>query len=271
VAGFASIESAVRATEELIDLQPSALEIVDHTLLEFIQKQQGENPAKTLFETDTAPEAVLFIEFDDASTRDQQKRAKKAAKILKMLASSTIRSNDPEIQEKMWAVCHSAAAVTNYDGAGKSALPIIEDGIVPIAKLEPYIEAVYKMFESNHLDAALWGHAGDANLHMEPLLDLRKLPDRQKVFKLMDEYYRMVISMGGSIAAEHNDGRLRAPYVVLQCGTELVQVFEQLKNAFDPKGILNPGVKVGTTLKDLAPLLRESYSLSHLSEHLPRT
>jgi FAD/FMN-containing dehydrogenase len=127
------------------------------------------------------------------------------------------------------------------------------------------------LFQSHHLEIALWGHAGDANLHIQPLLDLHKIGDRQKMFKLMDEYYRLVLKYGGSIAAEHNDGRLRAPYVAAQVGQEMADIFKQIKAAFDPQGILNPGVKTGTELKELVTILRESYNIAHLAEHLPRT
>ncbi|HXH04861.1 MAG TPA: FAD-binding oxidoreductase [Candidatus Nitrosotenuis sp.] len=272
VAGFDSIESAVQATEELSSLAPSALEMVDKHLLDFVEKQQGADPLKSVFPVDSIrPAIVLFVEFDNTANKDRAKKAKKALKIIDELASQVVRAIDPEMQEKLWSIRHSAATVTNYDKAGKASVPIIEDGIVPQAKFEEYIKRSYALFEKHHLEVALWGHAGDANLHMQPLLDLKKLGDRQKVFKLMDEYYRMVISMGGSIAAEHNDGRLRAPYVALQCGSELAQVFTDLKKAFDPHGTFNPGVKTGTTLKDLAPLLRDSYNLAHLSDHLPRT
>lgn len=272
VAGFSSIEDAVKATEELLPLAPSALEMVDKHLITFVQQQQGANPLAPVFGSDApVPEVVLFAEFDETTERIRQKKAKRATKLLDSLASQVVRSHDPEEQEKLWAVRHSAATVTNYDKGGKASLPIIEDGVVPAAKFEEFIKAVYQLYERHHLEVALWGHAGDANIHMQPLLDLRKLTDRQKVFKLMDEYYRLVISMGGSIAAEHNDGRLRTPYVALQCGAELADVYVQLKKIFDPHGTLNPGVKTGTTLKDLAPLLRENYSLAHLADHLPRT
>ena len=163
------------------------------------------------------------------------------------------------------------STVTNFGKAGKAALPIIEDGVVPPSRFEAYINAAYALFEKHHLEVAIWGHAGDANLHIQPLLDLRKLGDRQKIFTLMDEYYRMILDLGGSIAAEHNDGRLRAPYVALQCGEDLAAAFAEIKKAFDPHGTLNPGVKTGTSLKELAPLLRDSYDLAHLSDHLPRT
>lgn len=272
VAGFDSVEQAVQATEEMVRLNPSALEMVDQHLLDFVEKQQGANPLKNVLEEGAArPAVMLFVEFDDLKEGARKGKIKKAFKALEGLASSAVRAENPEMQERLWSIRHSAAAVINYDKGGKAAVPIIEDGIVPPAQFEKYIKSTYDLFEKHHLEVALWGHAGDCNLHMQPLIDLKKLSDRQKVFKLMDEYYKMVIGLGGSIAAEHNDGRLRAPYVVVQCGQELTDAFVELKKAFDPHGTLNPGVKTGTTLKELAPILRTEYNLAHLSEHLPRT
>lgn len=272
VAGFASIEAAAEATEVLLPLKPSALEMVDKHLMKFVHEAQGVNPLDAAFGADMEPpEVVLLIEFDDVADRVNHKLAKKVLKLLATRATKVVSSDDPDEQEKLWSIRHSAATVTNYDHGGRTSVPIIEDGVVPAAKFEEFIKAVYALYDKYHLEVALWGHAGDANVHTQPLLDLRKLGDRQKVFKIMDEYYRLVISMGGSIAAEHNDGRLRAPYAALQYGAEMAEVFTQLKKAFDPHGTLNPGVKIGTTIKDLPPLLRESYSLAHLADHLPRT
>jgi len=180
-------------------------------------------------------------------------------------------STESEEQAKLWSIRHSAAAIVNYQQGGKAALPIIEDGIVPTTSFRSFIDEVYALFTKHHLEVALWGHAGDANLHIQPLLDLKKVGDRQKTFKLMDEYYRIVLKYGGSIAAEHNDGRLRAPYVIAQVGEEMLDVYKQIKAAFDPHGTLNPGVKTGTTLKEVSGLLRETYSIAHLGDHLPRT
>src|SRR5262245_18338675 len=94
------------------------------------------------------------------------------------------------------------------------------------------------------LQGAIWGHAGDANVHMEPLMDLAQVGDRQKIFRLMDEYSKLVISMGGSTTGEHGNGRLRAPYLPELYGQEVYQVLQKVKKIFDPYGTLNPGVKI---------------------------
>ena len=272
VAAFDSLDTVIDAIEGLRPLAPSALEMVDKHLLEFVAKNNGvKNYQAVVGEEAPIPEILLFIEFDDQKDGVREKHVKKAIKLLQPITTGAVVAGDPDEQQKLWGIRHSAAAVVNYDQGGRAALPIIEDGIVPFTAFRNFVADVYELFTKNHLEVAIWGHAGDANIHLQPLLDLRKTADRQKVFKVMDEYYKLVLKYGGSIAAEHNDGRLRAPYVAAQVGQELTDVYEQVKKAFDPHGTLNPGVKTGTTLKDVAALLRESYSIAHLADQLPRT
>lgn len=271
VASFNSPAEAITASQQLLGLEPSALEMVDQHLLNYVI-EQGKTPLHILgTEADDVPAIVLFAEFDNVKDSDRKKRAKKAEKFLSSTASRVIRTKDPNQQDDLWSIRHSAAAIVNYNHGTASSLPIIEDGIVPSERFEEYLDKVYELFKQYKLDIAIWGHAGDANLHMQPILDLQRLGHRQTVFKLMDDYYRMVLSLGGSIAAEHNDGRLRAPYVALQVGGDMLDAYQKLRTIFDPKTILNPGVKTGTTLKDLAGQLRGHYDLAHMSQHLPRT
>lgn len=272
VATFPSSRELIEAIERLRPLKPSALEMVDHQLLSFVQKHQGKNVLETALGniTDDA-QYLLFAEFDEYAEKANEKFAKRAQKALDGIAQTVVVAHKAEDVERLWSIRHSAANVTGYEKSGKAALPVIEDAIVPHDRLEECLARINQLFESHHLEGAVWGHAGDANIHIQPLLNLRKLSDRQKIFRLMDEYYRMIIGMGGSIAAEHNDGRLRAPYAALQVGKDMVAIFEEIKQACDPHGILNPGVKTGTSLKDLAPMVRQSYSLAQFAEHLPRT
>ena len=150
------------------------------------------------------------------------------------------------------------------------AVPVIDDVIVPRSNLETLISRIRELADKHHIELAIWGHAAEANLHVQPLLDLSKLGDRQRVFKLMDELYRSVIGMGGSIAAENNEGRLRAPYVALQLGEEIVAAYDELRKAADPHGILNPGVKTGTDSKQLVNLLAKDFSIVRHADYLPR-
>jgi hypothetical protein len=90
----------------------------------------------------------------------------------------------------------------------------------------------------------IFGHAGDANIHVNPLVDVR-LPDwRERARAVLLEVAALVASLGGTLSGEHGDGRLRAPLLARAWGEAAVAAFAEVKRAFDPDGILNPGVKL---------------------------
>ncbi len=248
---------------------PSAIEVVDSHLLDFVQSH---NPNQLRGILDPPfPKLVLLIEFDSVSDRIQKRLAKKATKILSKRDVPYQVETDPHKRDELWKIRHSASAVLAHSEGTVRALPIIEDGIVPMDRFRDYIEAVYALFKRHNLQAAVWGHAGNANLHIQPFLDLGQLGDRQKIFKLLEEYYAMIIEFGGSTSGEHNDGRLRAPFLEKLYGPDTYDLFRKVKQIFDPYGTLNAGVKMNVVLEDLKPILRQDYTLDHLYQHLPRT
>jgi len=271
IAQFDDITKAEATVLELRKLpdMPSSIEVVDDNLLNFIEKINP-NQIKDLLEK-PYKKLVMLIEFDNTNIRTQKRMTKKTRKILENNGAVFEVEGNEERQDELWKIRHAASAVMAYAEGGLRALPIIEDGIVPPEKFNDYISGVYALFDKHHLHVAVWGHAGDANLHMQPFLDLSQLGDRQKIFKLMDEYYALVIGLGGSTSGEHNDGRLRGAYLKQLVGDDIYALYEQVKAIFDPHGILNPGVKMGVTLEDVKPLLRQSYSLDHLYDHMPRS
>ncbi len=269
VIGFDSIDSADKVVGEIKKLGPAALEMVDKHLLEFIGKHYPDQ-LKGLIEQ-PYPEILLMVEFDDLGRAVQSKKIKKLVKIIKSVTTDYQVTDNYEERDELWKIRHSAAAVIAHSEGKKKALPIIEDGVVPQEHFTEFIHNIYELFKKYGLESAVWGHAGNANLHMQPFLDLSTLGDRQKAFKIMDEYYAMVMKMGGSTAGEHNDGRLRAPYLPALYGPEVYKLFEATKMIFDPHNILNPGVKIGVTKDDQLKELRHEYNMDHLGHHLPRT
>lgn len=269
VAGFSSIQDASSVVGDILKLAPATVEMVDSHLLEFIEKHFP-NQLRGLLEP-PFPQILLLIEFDDLGKSLQAKKTKKLVKILSKITQDFQTTTDYDERDELWKIRHSAAAVVAHSEGTKKALPIVEDGIVPQEKFSEFIHNIYALFAKYNLEVAVWGHAGNANVHLQPFLDLAKLGDRQKVFKIMDEYYQMVIDLGGSTAAEHNDGRLRAPYLTQLYGEELYKLFEAVKQIFDPHNILNPGVKIGVTKEDQLRELRREYNMDRLGHHLPRT
>ncbi len=249
---------------------PSAMEIVDENLLKFVQ-EQNPNILKGVIDDKQLPKLMLLVEFDNASDRLQKRLVKKVTKLLNKHDVPGRVETDPLAKDELWRVRHSAATVTAYSKQKIKSVPIIEDGIVPVEKFGDCLEGVYKIFDSLGLRVAVWGHAGDANLHVQPMLDISQVGDRQKAFKLMNEYYKLIISLGGSTTAQNGDGRLRAPYLPALFGPEIYKLFQKTKTIFDPYGTLNPGVKIDVSLNDIKALVRSDYDLSHLHDHLPRS
>jgi FAD/FMN-containing dehydrogenase len=150
-------------------------------------------------------------------------------------------------------------------------VPVIGDGVVPLERFQEYVQGLQEILSRNHLPVAVWGHAGDGILRARPLINLGQVGDRQKVFRLMEEYYKLVIDLGGSTSGSQGDGRLRAPYLERLYGPEVYGLFQKLKQIFDPYGTLNPGVKMNVALEDIRPLLRQDFGLGHLYDHLPHS
>ncbi len=261
---FDSIEKAAEATTKIAKLDPSALEVVDKHLLEFLKAHKSEMIEGLL--PDQMPAIVLLTEFDDASRSTQARKAKKTARIYRNLAFAMSQSADPHEQDAMWKIRRGAAAVIWRVDGPKKALPIIEDGVVPVAKMPEFLHAVYKMFKKYDIEVAVWGHAGNANFHLQPFINLGSLTDRKKAFALMDEFYKKVIEMGGSTCAEHNDGILRGPYLKELYGEKMYGLFEQVKHVFDPEGMFNPDVKLGITKRFASSHMRKEYSMKHLND-----
>lgn len=266
---FDDIHKADMAASQLLNTKPSALEMVDDNLLQFVRKHNP-NQLKGIIEGDI-PQFVLLVEYDDASERVRKKRARQARKILDQYSHEYHLTTDTHEQEMLWKIRHSAAAIIWQTVGTSKSLPIIEDGIVPRERFVEYIDGVYHLFDKYGLDVALWGHAGDANLHMQPFLDLANAEDRKRVFKIADDYYRMVLKLGGSTSGEHNDGRLRAPYLPYVYGKEMYELFRSVKHIFDPHNMLNPGVKIDVKQTDLMKQLRYEYAMEHLYDHMPRS
>lgn len=267
VAHFDDLSKAEEAVTHILSLKPSAAEMVDYHTLEFMREHKPEMLKG--IDAENLPKLILLVEFDDLNAKDRTKKAKNAFRVLEHYAKNVKVSQDPEEQDHLWRIRRGAAAVVWTHPGAKKALPIIEDGIVPLANMSEYLHKSYSLFKKYNVKIATWGHAGNANMHMQPFLDLSNMRDRAKVFELTDDYYKMVIKLHGSTSAEHNDGILRGPYLKAMFGAKVYGLFEEIKTLFDPLNFLNPGVKLGVTKEDAMIKMRKEYSMDQLYEHLP--
>ena len=270
LATFDSLEYLQNAVLELRELSelPSAIEMIDGNA---IQQVHALNPNQL---KDIIPEpfpvAVLLVEFDGGD-RQLKKIGKKAHKIFEKYAISEQTATEPDQQQQFWKLRQATGSIMSHNEGLLRSVPIIDDAAVPPDQLRAFMEGIYQLLQANNVKPALWGHAGDGNLHLQPKLNLGQVGDRQKAFRLMEEYHKLVKSLGGTISAEVGDGRMRTPYLESVYGTEAYGLLQKVKKIFDPYGTLNPGVKFGTSVDDVKEMVRTDYNYEHLYDHLPRS
>ena len=271
MAGFDSIADAQAAIIELRGngTLPSALEMVDSYLLDQVQAANS-NLISPIIQP-PFPAVTLFIEYDTNADRNFKRTIKRAEKTLSKYAAQYISETEVDKQEQLWKLRQSSSWVLGQNDGQRRSLPLIDDAIVPIDRLQDLVSGVYDLFAREKLPVAIWGHAGDGNIHVAPQLSMAEIGDRQIAFRLMNDFAKLVTSLGGSTSGEYNDGRLRAPYLEQVYGSEAYAVLTKVKQICDPYGTLNPGVKIGVTLEDIKPLIRPQFTLEHLYDHLPRS
>ena len=269
MARFDSLEQVQNAIIELRSLpeMPSAIELIDEHVLEQIHALNP-NQLKEII-TPPFPAITLFVEFDGGE-RQAKKLSKRTEKIFDKYAIGVQVATDPEQQQLFWKVRQATSSLLGHNEGLLQAVPLF-DAAVPSDRLREYIEGVYAMLQASNLKPAIWGHAGDGSLHLQPRLNLGQVGDRQKAFRLMDAHSQLVIRLGGTISATAGDGRLRTPYLEAMYGPEPYALMQKVKKIFDPYGTLNPGVKFGTSLDDIKAMIRNDYSIDHLYDHLPRS
>ncbi|MDF2460656.1 MAG: anaerobic glycerol-3-phosphate dehydrogenase subunit [Candidatus Saccharibacteria bacterium] len=241
-------------------------ELVDQSLLAFLQEHRPGDIEGIV--PDKLPKAMLITEFDDSAQLTQKIRSTRGERVMRRLGATTRISTDPIEQVAIWKIRRDAPSLMALSGQGRKALPFIDDAAVPVVRLAEFIDKTHKLLAKHDLEAAIWGHAGNGHLHLLPFLDLAKRRDVDRLFHLNHEFHEMVIAMGGTISAAHNDGLLRATYMTKLYGEELGELMAATKHAFDPLSIFNPMHKTQATEAYARQHLRDSYNLRHLYEHI---
>lgn len=269
MAHFDSLEQLQTALIELRAASdvPSAVELVDQAALQQVQALNPNQLSGVL--KPPFPMITLLVEFENAD-RHSKKAIKRATKLFEKYAAGHQVAVEPEQQQLFWKLRQAVSTLVGHNEGAQRALPLI-DAAVPLDRLREYIEGVYSLLEAGGMRPALWGHAGDGNLYLQPQLNLGQVGDRQKAFRFLDEYHKLVIRLNGTISTQAGDGRLRTPYLEKMYGAELYALLQKVKSIFDPYGTLNPGVKFGTTIDDLKTMIRGDYGLEHVYDHLPRS
>ncbi|HTL55106.1 MAG TPA: FAD-linked oxidase C-terminal domain-containing protein [Candidatus Limnocylindrales bacterium] len=233
---FASIAEAMQATVQLLDLKPAAIEHMDRVLLDQTRGQREFQAARDLLELEDKPfQAVLAVEFfgevDDRLALLAQRKLGLRTKIL----------SSPGEARLVWEL--RKAGLSLLTGRKGDAKPVtgIEDTAVRPDQLPEYVRALQLLMGRLGLEASYYGHAAAGLLHVRPVLDLRSRDDLRKFRKLANEVSALVRQFKGSLAGEHGVGIARTEFMAEQVGEELLSAMAEVKAAFDPHNLFNPG------------------------------
>lgn len=239
LAGFADLEGAAAAAGRLASAGASAVELLDRSFIEIATSTGDPLP----MELPKGLEAVLIVEVEAASDAA-------AAAALRELAgwceaggaTHVVRAVDPHEESRLWQLRHAASPILNRLAPRLQSLQVIEDGCVPPAQFAAYVRGVRHALADCGFRGVIFGHAGDAHAHVNLLVDVGETDWRERLDVLMQTVAALIARLGGTLTGEHGDGRLRAPLLSRTWPDETMALFAATKRAFDPQGVLNPGV-----------------------------
>lgn len=239
-AHFESIRASMEATQFAMSLNPSACELMDNIILDLTKENIEQRKNRQFIEGD--PKAVLLVEFRD----DTIERARsKAQELIELLKNKNLGYAYPIIEppncKGVWSLRSAGLGILANLPGDRKAVACIEDTAVALEDLPDYIDEFDQMMKDFGQEAVHYAHAGAGEIHLRPILDLKKKKDRQAFYDITLATSRLVKKYKGSLSGEHGDGRVRAPFIREMVGEELYQFFKELKATWDSSNLFNPG------------------------------
>ena len=232
--GFADLESMTEAVPYLGSLRPSAIELLDETLLRFVPE---------------APKVacLLLVEFEREDAAAARGVVGDAVRGLKASAVHVETAVNRAGLEHLWSVRRLASPALARLPATQRSLQIVEDGCVPLDALGAYVAGLREAARRHTIPVAIFGHAGDGHVHVNALPDTTRDGWREALAALFEDVTALLLRLGGVPSGEHGVGRLRAGVLERFYGKAIVELFREVKRAYDPLFIFNPGVIIPAT------------------------
>jgi FAD/FMN-containing dehydrogenase len=236
---FGRLEDAVIAASRARAGGAVACEMLERTFLDVAAS--GGAPRHVPAES----EAALLAEVEGVDAEAAAEAARAIEQIFRDAGASTARvALDEHTETELWELRHAASPILSRLDANLKSMQFIEDCAVPPENLPAYVRGIREILARHETRVVIFGHAGDCHVHVNPLVDVRRPDWRARVESILGEVVALAARLGGTLAGEHGDGRLRAPLLPAVWSTSAMQQFRRVKEAFDPDGILNPGAKL---------------------------
>lgn len=242
VCHFPSFYEAMASAEAIVALQPSAVELVDRTIIELGREIPAYRPLIDRF-VRGEPDAVLLVEFADDDATVPRAGLARLGELMADLGfpGAVVEAIDPGAQARIWDVRKAGLNIVMSMKAAGKPVSFIEDCAVPLEHLADYTLRLTEIFARHGTSGTWYAHASVGCLHVRPILNLKLEKDVQAMRAIAEEAFALVRAFKGAHSGEHGDGLVRSEFHEAMFGRHLVRAFEQVKDAFDPAGVLNPG------------------------------
>jgi FAD/FMN-containing dehydrogenase/Fe-S oxidoreductase len=254
---FPSFYQAMAAAKAIVALGPTAVELVDRTMIELSRAIAMFRATVDRF-VRGEPAALLLVEFAGEDKDDALRRLRQLVELMGELGfpGAVVEATDAAFQSAVWDVRKQGLNIMmSMKGDGKP-ISFIEDCAVALDDLADYTARLTAVFEKHGTYGTWYAHASVGCLHVRPVLNLRQELDVKKMRAIAEEAFAMVREYKGSHSGEHGDGLVRSEFHEAMFGARLVRTFEEMKAAFDPQGLMNPGKIVHPSKMDDRSLFR---------------
>lgn len=231
IIGFESLKKAGSAINAIYSqgVLPAALEIMDATTLACVQKyKSGQLPQG---------KAAVLIEIDGEEDGVQAQMDRSIIACEEEGGAVARQAEDDESAEKIWETRRLIAPALGRMSPGK----IGEDVSVPVGSVVEMIEKISSISGRHNIPIAVFGHAGDGNLHPNILTDKRDPEKMLRTERAVADLFEAALALGGTISGEHGIGTAKSKYIARARDPEVLKLMKEIKRLFDPKGIMNPG------------------------------
>ncbi len=205
------------------------------------------------------PKMVLLIEFTGQTPEEVSAKIKQMHHELKPYKLEAMEEDSTEAKAfKFRIIRRESFNLLRKKVKDKHTAPFIDDMVVPPPKLPEFLPQLQAIIKKYNLMATIAGHMGDGNFHVIPLMKIEEQSERDKLGPAMKEVDELILKYGGSLSGEHNDGMIRGPWLTQMYGPQIVDLFKQTKQIFDPQNIFNPHKKTDADW---------DFSMSHIRQH----
>lgn len=237
---FNTLADAMRTLMPILATTPSAIELMDRMIVDLARANPDYRCRVDFVQGN--PAALFIVEYsgEDPSQIDRQLATLEDA-IKGFAVAAVVRAVDKKLCDHIWAVRKVALPLLFALPGNRKPVTFVEDTAVSPEKLPEFVERFRAILQRHGTDGSFYGHASVGCLHIRPLLDLRAEKDRAAMTRIADEICALVMEFGGSMSGEHGDGLARSHFNRRLFGDRIYNAFCELKRAFDPDDLLNPG------------------------------